>query len=235
MTQSLPTQLVFDYDLVKEYINVFISEIIDFYLVNSYDCNCFLLIVALWFFGMWIVCAMDEEIKSGSMLGNVLEGYPQNIGSSENFLQQILDNPEIPWDWDQISGRSEITIENISDHPELPWNFTLLSSEPNYITLQDALDNRHLDWNWKLLSGKLVIRDRRKFDDRDEQILKLEKSLHKSEKSRRSLVKMLKKKAGGVMTVTKHPETEKVHIGFGHYRDAIVKDGYVTTHISYDE
>jgi len=42
-------------------------------------------------------------------------------------FQDILDHPEIPWNWHWLSKNPNVPLQYVLDHPELPWNWCGLS------------------------------------------------------------------------------------------------------------
>jgi len=101
----------------------------------------------------------------------------------EDFGPQILlDRPNLPWDWFQLSDASWINIHivkkfaampwswyRLSENPaipfsdivanlDLPWNFHAIS-ESGKVTIDDVINNPGLDWNWFCLSSTLPIDD----------------------------------------------------------------------------
>jgi hypothetical protein len=42
-------------------------------------------------------------------------------------MQDVLDHPNAPWDWDDISGNPNITMRNILDHFDKPWDWEYIS------------------------------------------------------------------------------------------------------------
>ena len=46
-------------------------------------------------------------------------------------MQIVLDHPEKPWDWYDLSRNPNITMQNVIDHPEKPWSWRLLSYDLN--------------------------------------------------------------------------------------------------------
>jgi hypothetical protein len=69
----------------------------------------------------------------------------------------ILENPELPWNWNFVSKNSGITLSDILAHPELPWDWEAFSENPN-ITLEDILNNPKKPWNWKNISRTLNVK-----------------------------------------------------------------------------
>jgi hypothetical protein len=63
----------------------------------------------------------------------------------------VLDYPDKPWNWDELSRNINITLTNIFDHPDKPWDWDWISENPN-ITFKDVLDHPDKSWNWDELS-----------------------------------------------------------------------------------
>ena len=83
-------------------------------------------------------------------------------------LQDIIDHPELPWNWDWISRNPNMTIEfaieykdqldwfyitpnpgikfnDILNHPELPWDKSQITCNPN-VTINDILAHPEIKW-----------------------------------------------------------------------------------------
>ena len=55
-------------------------------------------------------------------------------------MNDILDNPDKPWDWEGISMIQNLTMDFINANRNEDWNWILISDNPN-ITMKDILDN----------------------------------------------------------------------------------------------
>ena len=38
-------------------------------------------------------------------------------------MEMIKENPDKPWDWEEISCNPNITMEMIKENPDRPWNW----------------------------------------------------------------------------------------------------------------
>lgn len=38
-------------------------------------------------------------------------------------MQDVLDNPDKPWDWNFVSQNCKLTKQIVRDHSDLPWNW----------------------------------------------------------------------------------------------------------------
>lgn len=71
-------------------------------------------------------------------------------------LDEILDNLDFPWDWNQISSRSDISMKYVQDHIQLPWNFHLLSQKKD-IDWELVEKYIHNSWDFGTLSKRKGI------------------------------------------------------------------------------
>lgn len=81
--------------------------------------------------------------------------------SSKEFKKEILEHPEIPWDWNILSFHHLTTTdfieEIISTRTIIQFNWTLMSQNPN-ITFSFVLTYLDKPWNWMKLSSHSNIR-----------------------------------------------------------------------------
>jgi hypothetical protein len=68
-------------------------------------------------------------------------------------MKNVLDHPNLPWDWDWLSTNPSITFQNVLDHPKKPWDWFWLSYNPS-ITWKNVLNNLDKNWSWDILSLK---------------------------------------------------------------------------------
>lgn len=63
------------------------------------------------------------------------------------------------WDWPILSSFI-IHINDILANPQLPWDYGCVSSN-RYLTFKHVLDNKDLNWDWKMISyhAKMSMRD----------------------------------------------------------------------------
>lgn len=66
------------------------------------------------------------------------------------FIELIKLNLSKPLDWKKISMNPNITIKNVIDNPNLPWNFECICRNPN-ITPQTVAKNPNLPWDYSEL------------------------------------------------------------------------------------
>jgi hypothetical protein len=81
-----------------------------------------------------------------------------------DWLQYILDHPEMDWNWRFISMNPNLTWEIVKNRPDLPWNWESLSGHPN-ITLDIINANPDKPWYWphfSLYNPNLTWEDVRK-------------------------------------------------------------------------
>ena len=70
---------------------------------------------------------------------------------SINFLQFILDNDDLTWDWTSLSCNENITMEMINGNKDLPWKWKHISHNPN-LTLEILNENHKKPWDWQNVS-----------------------------------------------------------------------------------
>jgi hypothetical protein len=70
-------------------------------------------------------------------------------------LDIVLNNPQIRWNWTELSRNPSITAQDIFTHPELPWDEFIIQN-PN-ITLQHMLAHPEIDWDWDRISDNPTI------------------------------------------------------------------------------
>ena len=68
-----------------------------------------------------------------------------------SLMEIVLDNPDKPWNWCQLSGNPSITFQDVVDNPDKPWYWRRLSLNRS-ITFQNVLDNPDKPWVWGSLS-----------------------------------------------------------------------------------
>lgn len=66
-------------------------------------------------------------------------------------IQNVLDHPQLPWNYSHLSRHVNITLQMMLDHPELPWEFDHASANPN-ITYEMMINHSNIKWCYKYLS-----------------------------------------------------------------------------------
>jgi len=66
-------------------------------------------------------------------------------------LEIVRNNPMFKWDWNLLSCHTNITWDMIIEDPDLPWNKGRVSLNPN-ITWDIVRDNPEWPWDWVYLS-----------------------------------------------------------------------------------
>jgi len=46
-------------------------------------------------------------------------------------MQDVLEHPELPWNYAVLSENPAITMQDVEENPDKPWNFENLSKNPN--------------------------------------------------------------------------------------------------------
>ena len=52
-------------------------------------------------------------------------------------MKDVLEYPNMPWDWGWLSKNPSITMKDIIAHPDKPWEWTELSANPR-IFIEDV-------------------------------------------------------------------------------------------------
>ena len=81
---------------------------------------------------------------------------------STKWFQFILDNPDIPWDWYELSKNPSITWDIVQQNPDKKWDWSKLSSNTN-ITWDIVQQNQDKPWDWKKLSSNTMENARKQF------------------------------------------------------------------------
>lgn len=63
-------------------------------------------------------------------------------------LQDVIDNPHVPWDWWALSNDPNITLEDVQRNPSLPWYWDRLTLR---MPFADITANQNLPWTWHIL------------------------------------------------------------------------------------
>lgn len=73
------------------------------------------------------------------------------------FIDFINDHPGKEWDWwNWVSISPNITMQDVLDNPDQPWDWGALSANPN-ITFQDILDHPDKPWDWDGVSANKFL------------------------------------------------------------------------------
>jgi len=63
-------------------------------------------------------------------------------------IENVLECPNVRWDWACLAAHPNISLEIIESHPGLPWWTGTMINNPN-ITIEYVLDHPDYRWNWK--------------------------------------------------------------------------------------
>jgi hypothetical protein len=70
------------------------------------------------------------------ILGKLAEKFKNEISydyiTSSCQMSEILENPNIPWDYDTLSDDPELTPEIVENNKDIPWNHEILTQHPNF-------------------------------------------------------------------------------------------------------
>ena len=82
--------------------------------------------------------------------------------SHERWWQFIIDNPELPWNWNMISRNPNLTMNFINDNPDKPWNWNMISYNPN-LTMNFINKYPDKDWCWYEISKNPFTKEKENF------------------------------------------------------------------------
>lgn len=89
-----------------------------------------------------------KQLQATAPNGSVWSHISCNPGIT---MKDILDHPELPWDWDFVPRNPNATIQFVLDHPYKPWCWSSVSKLPS-VTMQTVLDHPDIPWVWKELA-----------------------------------------------------------------------------------
>lgn len=95
-----------------------------------------------------------EKCYSIRFSKNHLEIWNSLSHDSGIRLQDIIDYPQLPWNWALIMVNPNIFIRDIKNYPKLPWDLRLMGLNPN-VTVQDIKDNPGLPWKFSHIAYNL--------------------------------------------------------------------------------
>ena len=67
-------------------------------------------------------------------------------------MRDIINHPEYPWDWKNISENPGLTMQMIVRFPKKMWCWSAISCNPG-ITIQDIKENPNYHWHMKYIFG----------------------------------------------------------------------------------
>ena len=74
---------------------------------------------------------------------------------SENVdMSDVINNPELPWNWKAISSNKKVTQDDLIENPQCEWDYSKLS---NHIDINFVYSNIDLSWNYSVLSERVNI------------------------------------------------------------------------------
>ena len=89
-----------------------------------------------------------NDIKENPNLPWNWEIISRNPHLTIDFIKENLDKA---WDWDRINRYKTIPINDIKENPNLPWNWETISF---YRKINDSIkENPNLPWDWKIISS----------------------------------------------------------------------------------
>ena len=67
-------------------------------------------------------------------------------------LKDVIENPDLPWNYDALSWNTQISSNDLIEHPKLPWNYANLTThiDPDFIYA-----NPNLPWDYRYLTDKV--------------------------------------------------------------------------------
>lgn len=75
------------------------------------------------------------------------------ISANVDF-QDVLDNPELPWQYQALSYNNKITSDYLIEHPDISWDYSNLSSN---IDINFVYANPDLPWDYEVLSDRINL------------------------------------------------------------------------------
>jgi hypothetical protein len=72
-------------------------------------------------------------------------------------VKVILENPELPWNWDAASLREDLDLRSIKDYRERPWNWSNLTIN-RALKVTEILEESDLPWNLSYISYRRDIK-----------------------------------------------------------------------------
>jgi len=79
------------------------------------------------------------------------------ISENSSFtFDDMINNPDIQWNWASASANPNIVFGIIQQHPELPWDYTEFSRNPN-VTFDLVMNNLDKPWHWQNLSRTIFF------------------------------------------------------------------------------
>jgi hypothetical protein len=85
-------------------------------------------------------------------------------------FSQVLENPDLPWDWHNLSVNPSIKFTDVLKNLDKPWNWDYLSNNPS-IKFSDVLENIDKPWNWYYLSRNPFNGEKEEKQDRSARII----------------------------------------------------------------
>ena len=74
---------------------------------------------------------------------------------SENInIEDVINNPELPWDYIALSINSKVTSDDLINHSELPWDYQVLSA---HIDVNFVYANPQCDWYYPSLYDRIKL------------------------------------------------------------------------------
>ena len=73
------------------------------------------------------------------------------VSSKYMNIADILDHPELKWDWTSVSQNLSVTMNIVLSNIDKPWNWGCLSGHRN-ITMSDIESHMDLAWVWNFVS-----------------------------------------------------------------------------------
>ena len=84
----------------------------------------------------------------------------QHYANNPNItLNEVLQNPQVPWEWTRISRNVYITLELLQENRDLPWDFYWLSENPK-TTWEMVYAFQNKNWDFDYLFRNLPIGDK---------------------------------------------------------------------------
>jgi hypothetical protein len=166
-------------DFIAKHVNIFKRDIYQELCKNSViTCDAFLH-SPIPFIRLWENFSYNPNVSVEFALQHKDKSWDwTGISRKPITIKQILENPDVTWNYYGISSNSSITMDMITSNPEFPWKWFCVAYNPNItmefvldniekfqnefhalsanngITIQDVINNPRFNWNWYCVSQK---------------------------------------------------------------------------------
>ncbi len=93
----------------------------------------------------------EEEVREYN-IRQKQKHYNQRVRDGLITIKEVLENPDMYWNWREISASMRITIQDVLDNMEENWDWDILSCNRVVATQDSIMNNLQLPWEWDMLS-----------------------------------------------------------------------------------